>query len=285
MRVLWLSSTKGLFSSSDTHFYNGCGWVSSLQKLVEQSEEIELGMAFITSENDIIQQQGKTRYYPINKPKLSAAKKLIYYYHGYKQYTLSNYLKQLHHVIDDFAPDVIHIFGIENPLAVILGETKVPQIVHIQGLLSPCDNAFYPPSINRFSFLWPPSIREWILRNGFIFAKKSIHVRALYETKLFRSSHYFMGRTSWDRKISSLLSPNSIYYHVDEVLRDSFYVNKEKWCPIQGKCLITSTLSETVYKGLDVVLKTAKILKDTRLIDYEWHIVGISAYSSNMLQI
>ena len=280
MKVLWLSAAKGLFQSPDSHFYNGCGWVSSLQKLVEDNEEIELGMAFITSEKYENQIQGRTNYYPIKKQDLSALKKILYYYHGYKEYTLSNYLVQIHQVIADFNPDVIHVFGIENPLAVILGETDVPLIVHIQGILSSCDNAFYPPSINRSSFLWPASIREWLFRNGFIFAKKSIHVRALYEKKLFKSSKCFMGRTSWDRKISNLLSPNSIYYHVDEVLRDIFYDNKGKWCPQQDKFHIVSTISETVYKGLDVVLKTAKILKDTNLIDYEWHIVGISSNSS-----
>lgn len=280
MKVLWLSSAKGLFNSSDSHFYNGCGWVSSLQKLVENSNEIDLGVGFLTTEKHEIQQQGRTKYYPITSPKFSAAKKLLYYYYGYKRYSLSYYLTQLQYVIEDFKPDVIHIFGIENPLAVILGKTKVPQIVHIQGLLLPYDNAFYPPGINRFSFIWPPTIREWILRNGFIFAKKSIHVRALYEQGLFKSARFFMGRTSWDKQVSNLLAPQSSYYHVDEVLRDIFYENKGNWVPKQNKMIITSTLSETVYKGLDVVLKTANILKGNGLIDYEWHIVGIPTGSS-----
>ena len=78
MRVLWLSTTKGLFNSSESHFYNGCGWMSSLQKLVENSDEIDLGVGFLTTERHEIQLQGRTKYYPILKSNLSAVKKLIY---------------------------------------------------------------------------------------------------------------------------------------------------------------------------------------------------------------
>lgn len=279
MKVLWLSSAKGLFCSSESHFYNGCGWVSSLQKIVEESDEIELGVGFLSSGKAEKQQRDKTKYYSITKPDLSPIKKILHYYHGYKQYSLSNYLPQLHHIISDFNPDIIHVFGLENPLAVIAGETRIPQIVHIQGLLLPCDNAFYPPGINHHSFLWPPSFREWILRNGFIYAKKDMHVRARYEHNLFQSIQYFMGRTIWDKQMSSLLSPDATYFHVDEVLRDTFYEKSGCWKPSEGKFIITSTLSENVYKGLDVVLKTARLLYDLGSIDYEWHIVGISPAS------
>lgn len=279
MRVLWLSTTKGLFNSSDSHFYNGCGWVSSLQKLVENSDEIDLGVGFLTTERHEIQQQGRTKYYPILKPNLSAVKKLIYYYKGYKQYTSLKYLPQLQHIISDFNPDIIHVFGLENPLAVIVGETQIPQIVHLQGLLLPCDNAFYPPGINRYSFIWPPSLREWIFRNGFIYAKKNIHIRALHEHDLFLSAKFYMGRTIWDRQMTNLLSPRSSYFHVDEVLRDTFYEKSGSWKPTKGKFIITSTLSENVYKGLDVVLKTAKLLKELVNFDFEWHIIGISQIS------
>ncbi len=279
MRVLWLSTTKGLFNSSESHFYNGCGWMSSLQKLVENSDEIDLGVGFLTTERHEIQLQGRTKYYPILKSNLSAVKKLIYYYRGYKQYTSLKYLPQLRHIISDFKPDIIHIFGLENPLAVIVGETQIPQIVHLQGLLLPCDNAFYPPGINRFSFIWPPSLREWIFRNGFIYAKKNMHIRALHEYDLFLSAKFYMGRTIWDRQMTNLLSPRSSYFHVDEVLRDTFYKKSGSWKPTKGKFIITSTLSENVYKGLDVVLKTAKLLKDLVNFDFEWHVIGIPQFS------
>ena len=57
MRVLWLSTTKGLFNSSESHFYNGCGWMSSLQKLVENSDEIDLGVSISQREAMMIKEK------------------------------------------------------------------------------------------------------------------------------------------------------------------------------------------------------------------------------------
>lgn len=39
--------------------------------------------------------------------------------------------------IDDFSPDIIHIFGSDNFMGVICGETEVPCIIHIQGFYQP----------------------------------------------------------------------------------------------------------------------------------------------------
>lgn len=276
MKVLWLSATKGLFSSSNSPCYNGGGWISSLQKLVDSHEDIHLGFVFLSSDEplDCIT-QGKTVYYPIYNPPLTKREKILKYYSGYKHQGISRHISQIQEAIADFKPDIIHLFGLENPLAIILGNTDVPVIVHLQGLLLPYDNAFYPPGINRYSFLWPPSLREWILRNGYIYSQKDMHVRAQHEHKLFLSSKYFMGRTEWDKQMSKLMSPGSSYYHVDEVLRDTFYEKSGSWKLTEGKIIITSTLSENVYKGLDLVLKTANLLKALVNCDFEWHIIGI----------
>lgn len=59
----------------------------------------------------------------------------------------------------------------ENQLATILGKTKIPIVVHLQGLLAPYDNAFFPVDFNKNSFIWPFSKNEWLIRNGYIFAK------------------------------------------------------------------------------------------------------------------
>ena len=279
MRILWLSATNGLFTSSNSPCYNGGGWISSLQKLVETCNDLQLGFAFLSTDSSQRVTQGKTIYYPLYNPPLSKKDKIIKYYLGYKHQDNEHYLPQIQDVITDFKPDIIHLFGLENPLSIILGKTSIPVIVHIQGLLLPYDNAFYPPNINRHSFLWPPSLREWILRNGFIYAKKHMHARALNEHKLFLSAKYFMGRTIWDRQMSILLSGGASYFHVDEVLRDTFYEKSGSWKPTKGKFTISSTISETVYKGLDVVLKTANLLKGLVSFDFEWHIIGISPSS------
>jgi len=250
-----------------------------LQRLFAGDRENELGLAFITTNpNDKACTEGNVRYLPIYTPALSWRGKLKNYYGGYKHDQSTRFLPDVRRVVEVFRPDVVHLFGLENPLALAASEVEVPKVVHLQGLLSPYQNAFMPPGLNTKSFVLPFSLREWIFRNGYIFAKKSMDVRGEREYELFKKFNSFMGRTEWDFRVSSLLSPNSAYYHVDEVLRNAFYLHAGQW---QGgndrHFTIISTLSDTIYKGLDLVLKTARLLRRTTSIPFRWQIVGINA--------
>lgn len=278
MRILWLSVNEGLYQTDkDNKGYHGGGWISSLQKLLIQSEGNFLALAYVTHKSLKKECQNQTIYYPIYESPKTFLKKIKEYYGGYKKNNPNKYLNQIEQIIQDFNPDVIHLFGLENPLSNILGNTSIPIVVHLQGLLGPSNNAFFPVGFNKSSFIFPFSIRELVIRNGYIFAKNSIHVRGERELSLFKKMKYVMGRTKWDKQVSQLLSPQSRYYHVDEVLREPFYENAGKWkYPNINELRIISTLSNTVYKGLDFVLKTAKLLKTQSDIQFKWEIVGIS---------
>lgn len=281
MKILWLSVNKGLYQNPNEkqlqHGYNGGGWISSLQKLIIHTHDNTLALAYVTHTLMEKEIQDNTIYYPIYEAPKSSWQKMIEYYGGYKKIDHTKYLNQIEQIIQDFQPDIIHLFGLENPMANILGNTRVPVVVHLQGLLAPCDNAFFPVGFNKSSFLFPISIREWLLRNGYIFAKNSIHVRGKRESSLFKKVEYAMGRTEWDCQITKLLAPQSKYFHVDEVLREPFYENAGKWeYPDTRDFKIISTLSNTIYKGLDTILKTAKLLKTQSDIPFKWVIAGIS---------
>ena len=49
MKVLWLSINSGLYSNKGNS-YNGGGWIASLQSLIQQSHDIDLALAFVTSD-------------------------------------------------------------------------------------------------------------------------------------------------------------------------------------------------------------------------------------------
>lgn len=275
MKVLWLSMNPALYGVIGGNMtYNGGGWISSLQKLLYKVESVDLGILFLTDKPLPKKDDGNFHYYPIFEKPLSAFKKLKRYYGGYKR-EVTNHYSKVQKVIDEFQPDIIHLFGIENELADLLGKTSIPVIVHLQGMLGPCNNAFFPVGFNNSSFVWPPSISESIFRNGYIFAKNSIVVRSRLEEQNFKNVKYCMGRTAWDRMVSSMLSFDSVYFHIDEVLRDEFYDNAGRWAKKGDGFVITSTISDTVYKGLDVILKTASLLKRISNITIEWRVIGI----------
>jgi glycosyltransferase involved in cell wall biosynthesis len=85
-----------------------------------------------------------------------------------------------------------------------------------------------------------------------------------------------MGRTDWDRRITSILSPGSKYFHCDEIMRPSFY--SQKWELKSGKknIVIFSTFKNSIYKGLETVFECKRILDQNfpELI-IEWNIAGI----------
>jgi len=282
MKVLWLSPTPGLLHESEgTGGYGGSGWVGALQHLfLSANTGNTLGIVFPSEVASKPTIQDEVHYYPILKNSKSRIGKIFHYYGGYKQIDYNEYAEDIQGVIKEFNPDVIHLFGIENPFATILGNTDKPVVVHLQGLLGPYDNAFFPVGANSNSFSWPPTIREWVWRNGYQFAKKELHTLALREAELIKRVRFFMGRTSFDFQVSQLLSPSSRYYKVNEALRPSFYQNAGQWRCSNNKFIITSTISGTVYKGLDLILKTAALLKKETTIDFEWHVIGIGEASS-----
>lgn len=285
MRILWLSMTPGLlYEGQGTGNYGGSGWIGALQHLFcNVHTEHKLALSFISNRDKVKIEKNGVLYYPIYEKPENPLKKIYRYYYGYKSYNRELYVKQLLDVIHDYKPDIIHLFGLENPLATILNRTNIPIVVHIQGLLGPCSNSFYPSSFSRSSLFWPPTLRECLFRNGFLYAKKTLDIRAVMESVLFKDACYFMGRTEWDLHLTRLMSSKALYYKVNEALRPLFYDNAGRWTYSEGKFIITSTISETIYKGLDLILKTAKILKQETSLDFEWNVVGV-AEKSNLVR-
>lgn len=97
--------------------------------------------------------------------------------------------------------------------------------------------------------------------------------RSVYREKaILRSVPHVIGRTDWDRQALAVLNPKAQYHYGGEILRDVFYEAKERKMP--GKPVITSTISFPTYKGYDVILKVADILKNEMHLDFEWNVFG-----------
>jgi len=63
------------------------------------------------------------------------------------------------------------------------------------------------------------------------------------------------------------------------MLRYEFYSSEVWECSPNNVFQIISTISSPLYKGMDMVLKTAKILKEFGDIKFEWKIIGITQAS------
>lgn len=280
MKLLWLTETPSRYKAEEFG-YNGRGWISSLQFLAESCPEIDqLGIIFPHSNDNKKVLDKKTTYYPIKKVMPGhIVSWIISNWNGKIEHTEE--IDQLKSILEDFEPDVIHIFGTESWLCHVVKMTEKPCVVHLQGLLQPCVNTFIPSGISKYDLMkynWIHFLKGISLWHQLrILDKKSRR-----EYLFLKEIRFFMGRTLWDKGISSFLSPKSIYFHVDEVLRDQFYSANPWRYHRTNRVLITSTLSDNLYKGLDLVIKTASILVKEGF-EFEWRVVGIKNNSKSAL--
>ncbi len=287
MRVLWFTSTSSRYEKAKAnHAYNGCGWIASLEEAVCMHTDITLGIAFFHQVDDQPLHDGQVTYYPMREYPMNKWKNFMDKYKPLPEKEEYE-LKKMRQVIDDFNPDIIHVFGTEYIFASICEKVKTPIVIHLQGLLAPYHNAYYPININKWSVWTYFKDFKSILSNNSLERRRKIMCReGLREIKYFQNIPYFMGRTAWDFEVSHFLSKGKAkYFKVDEVLREPFYESAGKWSKNHsGKIVIVSTISETIYKGLDLILKTADLLKRYGCLNFEWHVIGVKS-STKMLRL
>lgn len=276
MRVLWIGGS-GLYvpCQQENSGYNGGGWVASIQKEFMKRDDITLGIAFCKDgEPDRVIQNGVT-YYPVPNHSKSKKDKIIDLLRIHDvtrdEILWPYYEEKFKNVIDDFNPDVIHISGSElyHGLASRVAG-NIPMVLHIQGLLSLYIYILLPPGFSR---------REYIM-SGKGLKGKFHHLqylaywkRSVYREKaILNAVSYVIGRTDWDRQAMAVLNPKANYYYGGEILRDVFYEARERQFPKVPT--ITTTISFPTYKGYDVILKVANILKYELHLNFQWNVYG-----------
>lgn len=273
MRVLWFSITPARYGS---YASNGGGWIESLQRVVAKSNEIELGIAFINPialEKQKVIQNGVT-YYPLYIKR----KWLQRWYDKYSAKNLNTLiLDNSKQVIRDFHPDVIHVFGSEWCFGLLKNETSVPLVIHMQGSWP----AYFDKDLSllqdRFYFYIKSLTKPRRLFNYFL-NRHLLKERVAMEEKILTINNQYMGRTHWDKAIVQLYSPQATYWFCSEALRDAFVLEKNQWkYKDRKKKIFVSTGLAVSIKGYDVILKTAKLLKQYAPFDFEWKLLGPKA--------
>lgn len=268
MKILWFSVTPSMFNPrSNSH--NGGGWIAALEQLVRQEPSIELGVAFQYPNADFKYERDSVNYYPIPVRRKSIFQRLQ---------GKDGKIEMINHclrIIDDFQPDLIQIFGSENDFGLLCLQTDIPIVIHMQGCLPPYYNALFPVGMNKYDFFFCKGL-TWHFRWMGLRSELSFRKRAEQEIQTIQHCRYFMGRTDWDKRMVNLFNPKAVYFHCEEALRNSFLTGNKHWMPISStKINIVSVISSPWYKGADLILKTAKLLKRFTSLDFEWRIYGV----------
>lgn len=279
MRVLWFSTNSAnyRYNNHGNHYgYGGGGWMSSLQREIQRKSTIGLGICFVNGGVYKSETQGKVAYYIVPCHKKLVKDKIIDLIRFGEvtrdEILWQHYITYFKRVIEDFKPDVVEVFGSELYTglgAVAAKELQVPCVLHLQGILSLYYYTILPTGVSRWSFIMKDGLKGAYANFQLLtYWKRSCH----REKAILNAVSHVIGRTDWDKHALEVLNPKAEYHWGGEILRPCFYEDAKREKP--AKAIITTTSSGASYKGFDIVLKTANILKNECGLDYEWNVYG-----------
>ncbi len=282
MKILWFTNTPSCYTpigEPNGNPYNGGGWISSAEKAIREISDIELAVSFMLDGQPKKQTKNGVTYYPIPKAKRNLALRITRTlgrfvegkrHHRLEESSWNYYLEYFQELINDFQPDIIHIWGSEKLFGLVAKVTQTPVILHIQGILNPYLNAYSPPFVSLRDHIFTSYNPISILKNWLNL--KDWEDGCYRERIIFKNIDAVLGRTEWDERVAYILNGKAKYFHVDEILRDDFYTDEERSIP--EELTIVSTISQPLYKGFDLILKTANILKNHLDMDFKWKCYG-----------
>ena len=267
------------FSNSPVHKLESRStgnWVIALLEELVKSEEFILSVAFYDKTVDKITHENCGALHLIKIPLAAGSSKLKNFLFRwliideYKD-AASVYLN----IINNIKPDIIQIFGLESPFIRIIGKTKQPLIIHIQGLLGPYLHKFY----SRFKssdIIRTKGIKSLAAGDIPLNLKRRIYNHLSVENTIYEKIEYCLGRTDWDRRCMSAIAPNAKYYYCQEIMREPFYHASWK-APVNDKYIFYTTIRDVFYKNVDMIYETSAILnKYINRIGFEWRVAGVT---------
>ncbi len=220
MKVLWVvnmvlpdaAEALGVKTS-----YSGSWLIDPLKKL---SETPYVEMATIT-------------YGFVDKPQIITVNNVRHYiFPGAGKRLLFNSKKTLvdcRYVLDDFKPDLIHIYGTEYSIgySMLKLQPSQPVLVTIQGILTYISRE-YRGGLPACKYHKLFTVREAMRLKLPLFSELLFRKNAKRERWVLAHAKYVSGRTAHDRAFAAASNPKAKYFQINYNLREDFYTAK-KW--------------------------------------------------------
>ncbi len=197
------------------------GWLTGcLERIKNQSgddKKIELGICFpargeIASSSEVI--DGITYYgfsEDLDHPEI---------YDG----TVEN---RFHVILDDFKPDVLHLFGAEFPHSLAMLRAfgnSARSLLGIQGLCCKIAEEYMaelPLEVQQST-----TFRDRLKNDSILQQQEKYKVRAEHEREAIMLTGNITGRTKFDKTVTGQINPEAKYFHMNETMRPVFYEGK-----------------------------------------------------------
>ncbi len=275
MRILFLSNNyQDSLAKINSNALTRCSWIDAMLDGLVKYEKIKIALAFPVNSKVIQKGQDKQiQIYglPDVRERNIFRKAYANLTHAPESISKNDFIPE---VINDFSPDIIQIFGSENPFGLIISQQEKPVIIHIQGFLTIWHKKWFT-GISKLDQLRYARLKDLLLMHGVLNEFYTFGKRAEREREILKKCRYFIGRTGFDKRINALLSPDSTYFHCEEFIRKEFF--ETQWEKPLGKVVkCISILKGTSYKGIDLLVEAFSILKEYTSYSFEIRICGVS---------
>lgn len=256
LRVLWICNLMPAFAGRALGLEgtNKEGWIEGISKLIRQNNEYTFAVAFPIkpdgTHEEMRREVDNVRYYGFLEDNGKEEK--------YDKAVESS----LGLICEEFSPDVIQIYGTEfaHCLAMLrIKEWKSKVIVHMQGLMQACADAYFANLPNEV--VERSTFRDTLKHDSIWQQKDKFMRRADNEREALMLAEYVCGRTAFDKDYISGINSKCRYFTVNETLRPVFY--DKKW-DINACNRHTIFVSQGNYplKGLHFVIEAVARLRD-----------------------
>ncbi len=229
MKVLWVCNIMlpTIARQLGISYSNREGWLSGLLERVVQEQgwnHIELGIAFPVEED--------MRDFHRN---MQLGENTTCHCYGFveKLDTPEHYDTELEgqfqKILDDFAPDILHVFGTEFPhtLACVKVYGRPERtLIGMQGLCGAIAEEYMadlPMKVQR-----QVTLRDRIRKDSIRQQQKKFRKRGEHEKEALLLTGHIAGRTDFDRTQTAKINPEAQYHYLNETLRGIFYHDRWK---------------------------------------------------------
>lgn len=223
MRVLWLCNIMLPMVAEKLHMESNVkeGWITGiLTRLIAEGKEsgITLGIAFPADEN-------LAHFHDVYVFNNTTVECFGFYedMSRLEQYQL-DLERRMEEIIDQFKPDVVHVFGTEYPHALSMARVyPYPErlLVGIQGVISWYAKQYLadlPKEVYESR-----TFRDILKKDSILQQKDKYTKRGEMEIKTTRIAGNITGRTDFDKAFMESVNPDAVYYPMNETMRPCFY--------------------------------------------------------------
>ncbi len=277
MNVLWFTGVQ--LPAVTGAGLNRAGWQEGLRRaLYRFSPDLKISIASFGSEPYEPFQAENATYYNIYREPLKGNRWQRSFenwkHRSFKQEEFSRILE----VYELVHPDLVFIFGTENPFGLLTDQFSVPTVISIQAVINGLiRNLLY--GLTGGQIVREFFSRETIIGQGIFHKRWSQRKYAHVERQIYQQNDYYCGRTGWDHNWMTLLNPTARYFHIDRVLRDSFY-NAEWILEDSEPNQIFSLCGNASFKGGITLVRGMIHLKKNGNDQFRLRIAGVDPESS-----